>query len=175
MVTGPEFYLGYNRSFSRCVMVSAPFQAANSSPEVPRLLLELEARHRVFAGNIADFLLRRGPRPQRTDAAEPFWPDVFVPQKVPVAALRQSMLWHVFVIVAVWGFTVTWLNRPQVKFEAFSPKQTVAYYRVSEYLPEIGAPAPPADITKKGQPELSPQPIISVPRLPDNTRQTIVD
>ena len=89
--------------------------------------------------------------------------------------MRQSLLWHVFVIVAIWGFTVTWLNRPHVKFETFSAKQTVSYYPLSEYLPQIGTPTPLAPIARKGEPEFSPQPVISVPRLPDNTRQTIVD
>ncbi|MBV9609596.1 MAG: hypothetical protein JO187_08565 [Acidobacteria bacterium] len=77
--------------------------------------------------------------------------------------------------MAVWGVTVSWVNRPRVRFQSFSPKQSVAYYPGSEYLPAIGKPSPPAEVARKGEPEFSPQPIISVPRLPDNTRQTIVD
>jgi len=156
-------------------MVSARFQAANRSPEVPKLILELESWPRVFACNMRDFLLRRGPHPDNTVASDAFWPDVFVSQTIPVAAMRQSLLWHVFFVVTVWGLTITWLNHRPVQFESFPAKQAVAYYSVSEYLPQIGTPAPPAPIAKKGEPEFSPQPIISVPLLPDNARQTIVD
>jgi TonB family protein len=153
--------------------------AASALPEsrphdVPRLTVELEPWGRTFARNLWDTLLGRSPQAEEV-AAAPFWPNVFVNQRLPVAAFRQSCLYHLFVIVAVWGLTVTWINQPRLAPASFTRNQTITYYKLSEYLPALSAPSAPAPVARKGEPEYAKQPIISLPKLPDNSTQTIVD
>jgi TonB family protein len=50
----------------------------------------------------------------------------------------------------------------------------VIYYSASEYLPLINTGVRQAERPQRGEPEYSPQPIISVPPEPDNHSQTIV-
>ena len=149
--------------------------SAFSSP-VPRLLLELDPWHRVFWRNLRDLLLRRRPRPLRlTSTPAPFWPDVFVSASIPWAQLRQSFLYHAFVITAVWGLTQTYLRNPRVKIEPVTRNTTITYYQVSEYLPPVFTASAPAKAEQLGEPAYSKQPIISLPGNPDNSRQTIVN
>jgi TonB family protein len=145
------------------------------SPGVPRLLLELDPWHRVFWRNLWDLLLWRRPKPLRlTSAPAPFWPDVFVSAAIPWTRLRQSLLYHAFVITALWGFTQTYLS-PRVKVEPLTRNTTLTYYQVSEYLPPVRTASAPARVEQHGEPVYSPQPIIALPANPDNSRQTIVN
>jgi len=159
-------------------MASGEAQLGGSpfSGRVPRLLLELDPWHRVFWRNLRDLLLRRRPRPLRlTSVPAQFWPDVFVATPIPWSRIRQSFLYHAFVITALWGFSQTYLLRPAVKIEPVARHTTLTYYQVSEYLPPIYAPSAPARAAVVGQPAYSKQPIVSLPRNPDNARQTIVN
>ncbi len=146
------------------------------SSGVPRLLLELDPWHRVFWRNLRDLLLRRRPKPLRlTSAPAPFWPDVFVSTRVSWGSFRQSFLYHAFVITALWGFTQTYMARPRVEIEPVTRSITLTYYQVSEYLPPVFTASAPAKVEQHGEPAYSPQPIISLPANPDNSRQTIVN
>jgi TonB family protein len=146
------------------------------SGRVPRLLVELDPWHRVFWRNLRDLLLRRRPRPLRlTSAPAQFWPDVFVAASVPWTQIRQSFLYHAFVVTALWGFSQAYLLRPRVQIEPITRNTTLTYYQVSEYLPPIFTPSPPAKAALRGEPAYSRQPVISLPPHPDNTRQTIVN
>ncbi len=152
------------------------FGAPSWSPVVPRLLLELDPWHHVFWRNLRDLLLWRRPRPLRlTSAPAPFWSDVFVCAAIPWAQLRQSFLYHAFVITALWGFTQTYLLHPRVEVEPVTRNTTITYYQVSEYLPPVFTGSTPAKVAQHGQPAYSKQAIISLPANPDNTRQTIVN
>ncbi len=140
----------------------------------PALLVELEPGYRVFLRNLGDFLLRRQPPPVYVTAKPGrFWADVFVDRSLPGRSLRQSALGHVFLIVALWGFTQAWLLRPRVlpdrPFE-----NTRLTYDVSEYLPPINTGGAPAKITRKGDPAYARQPIISLPPAAENHTQTII-
>ncbi len=146
------------------------------SSGVPRLLLELDPWHRVFWRNLRDLLLRRRPKPLRlTSAPAPFWPDVFVSTRVSWGSFRQSFLYHAFVITALWGFSQTYFLRPRVEIEPVTRNTTLTYYQVSEYLPPVFTQSAPAKVEQRGEPAYSPQPIISLPANPDNSRQTIVN
>jgi TonB family protein len=146
------------------------------SRRVPRFLVELDPWHRVFWRNLRDLLLRRRPRPLRlTSAPAPFWPDVFVSSPVPWGRLRESFLYHAFIITALWGLSHTYLLRPRVEVDPVTRNTTLTYYQVSEYLPPVFAASPPAKVAQRGQPAYSKQPIISLPPNPDNSRQTIVN
>lgn len=143
---------------------------------VPRFLLQLDPWHHVFLRNLKDLLLWRHPRPLRlTSAPAPFWPDVLVSAAIPWAELRQSFLYHAFVITALWGFSQTYLPHPRVKIEPVTRNTTLTYYQVSEYLPPVFTGSAPAKVARRGQPVYSKQAIISLPANPDNTRQTIIN
>ncbi len=149
---------------------------ASWSPRVPGFLVELDPWHRVFWRNLRDLLLRRRPRPLRlTSAPADFWPDVFVSASIPWSRLRQSFLYHAFVITALWGFSQTYPLRPRVEIEPVTRHTTLTYYQVSEYLPPVFTASAPAKVAQRGEPAYSKQPIISLPEHPDNSRQTIVN
>ncbi len=88
--------------------------------------------------------------------------------------MLTSSLYHVFVVVALWGLSVTWLTRPPVRTHSPWDKTTLTYYSVSEYLPEIDTGSPPAAKEQRGEPAYAKQKIISLPPAPDNFRQTII-
>ncbi len=154
----------------------AQFRDQSFSSGVPSLLLELDPWHRVFFRNLADLVgqQQRTPISSTLQPAE-FWPDVFVSRSIPWTSLRQSLLYHLFVLTAVWGFTQTWLLRPPVKIESPARHTTLTYYQVSEYLPPVFTPSAPAKVTQHGQPAYAKQPIISMPARADNSYQTIVN
>ncbi len=142
----------------------------------PHLLVEWPAASRVFFGNLLDLLLfRESPQPWLSSRPAPFWPDVFVHRPVAWRSMASSALYHVFLVVAIWGFTVAWLQRAPLPTRSPFDNTRITYYSVSEYLPEIDTGnAPAKEEKRKGEPKLARQRIISVPRAPDNSRQTIV-
>lgn len=151
-------------------------EAQLGPPSVPGFLVELDPWHRVFVRNLRDLLFRRRPQPEVSSSAPgSFWPDVFVFTPIPWARLRQSFLYHAFVITAMWGFSQTYLRAPRIEIEPLTRHTTLTYYQVSEYLPPLFTASPPAKIALMGDPAYSKQPIISVPMDPDNSRQTIVN
>lgn len=159
-------------------MASTEAQLGNPSwsPRVPRFLPQVDPWYRVFGRNLADLLLWRRPKPlQLTSAPAAFWPDVFVSTRVSWASLRQSFLYHAFVITALWGFWQTYWAHPRVEIEPVTRNTTLTYYQVSEYLPPVFTASAPAKVEQSGEPAYSPQPIISLPANPDNARQTIVN
>ena len=142
----------------------------------PRLLVELEPWGRVFLRNVRDLVRpRTEPLQMLTSRPAPFWPDVFVQAGIPRRPLLQSVLYHVFLIVALWGLSSTFVFRPPAVRDSFFRDQKITYYDVSEYLPAIQTASEPAKEAKKGEPEYSPQRIVSLPKHPDNSTQTIVD
>jgi TonB family protein len=154
----------------------APPQHTLALPSLPELKLffELPSRRSVFFGNLLD-LFRRTPPPRLSSRPAPFWPDVFVPSAFPVRAFMRSALYHIFALVVIWGATETWLHRaPAVVLNDPLEHATITYYSVSEYLPPLQDLSERPRQELKGEPEEAPQPIISVPRAPDNSRQTIV-
>ena len=150
--------------------------AESAAPEL-KFLVELPPWHRLFLRNLADLLLmRREPPLHLTSHPRAFWPDVFVERRLPLAAFRKSALYHAFVITALWGLSHTPLLRPVVVPRLAFQNTRITYYPVSEYLPPIvdEGGSPPAAVERKGEPEYARQPIISLPRNPDNTTQTIL-
>src|SRR5581483_1287081 len=141
----------------------------------PRLLTELEPWHHVFFRNLGDLLFLRGqPAPLIAARTAPFWPDVFVTRGLPTRALTQSGLGHVLVLLAIYGISTAWFSSRAGQVNAFR-NASITYYNVSEYLPPIESGSEPAKIEKKGGPAFAKRKIISLPRNPDNSRQTIID
>ena len=94
-------------------VLTATERVRRSAP-VPRLrlLTELEPRHRVFMGNLADLLWSRpAPRIPITSRPGRFWDDVFVPTGAPWSAFLESMLLQSLLIVLfVWGQSRVWVS-----------------------------------------------------------------
>ncbi|MBZ5648613.1 MAG: TonB family protein [Acidobacteriia bacterium] len=142
----------------------------------PQFLIELEPWHRGFLRNLRDTVRPRvEPMQMLTSRPEPFWPDVFVSMEIPRRPLLQSSLYHVFIVIALWGLSHTFVFRTRPVQNSFFHNQRITYYDVSEYLPAIDTGSTPAKEAKKGEPEYSKQRIISAPPHPDNSTQTIID
>ncbi|MGH9670735.1 MAG: hypothetical protein ACRD3A_11575, partial [Terriglobales bacterium] len=145
------------------------------SAHIPSLLVELEPWGKTFLENLQDWIFRREPPPLRlTFAPAAFWPDVFVATPLPLRSLGQSALYHMFLLVVLFGLSTLSLARRHAQAIALQEK-TITYYDVSDYLPALSSGSAPAKVAKKGEPEYSKQPIISLPPNPDNYTQTIVD
>jgi TonB family protein len=140
----------------------------------PKLLVALEPWHKVFLQNLGDLLRRQRPPLQLVSRPADFWPDVFVPTRMPWAQFLQSSLGHVCVIVALWGWALLWPQRPRLVQPAAFHSSDVVYYDASEYLAPLDTGGAHAKLPRKGEPERAAQPIISVPPEADNRTQTIV-
>jgi TonB family protein len=146
-----------------------------SSHRAPKLLLELEPWGRSFRRNLGDFFLRRRPPAVATSSAPaPFWPDVFVPSRLPWSAFAESILYHGVVIALAWGLSSLFARQPRIaQPRPFEPSDVI-YYSPSEYLPPIDTGNAHATKPWKGEPVFAKQPILSVPPESDNRHQTIV-
>ena len=154
--------------------VLPPVEIQQPEP-VLQLLVELPSRPRVFFGNLYDLIFpRRLPPLELQSTPAPFWPDVLVKHGIPWARFLQSVVYHVLAFALLIAFTRFFALQPQVIAKPIFDPAQVIYYQPSEYLPPLDTrdlqPAEPA----KADPELSPQPIISVPPEADNRAQTIV-
>ena len=144
-------------------------------PPVPRILVELPPRSRVFLTNLRDSLLpRRLPPLELKSAPGSFWPDVFVKGRLPWYSWLESCAYHVIAVTLLIGITRVLPLRPRVEAKPTFDHSQVIYYRPSEYLPPLDTLKASDDPPRKADPEFSRQPIISVPREADNRSQTIV-
>jgi TonB family protein len=146
--------------------------------EGPNLLVTIAPWHRVFFGNLFDLLLfRREPPLQLTCEPAAFWPDVFVSRPLPLGALRQSAVYHLFLVAVLWGFShALMLRRPALPVHSPFAHQTITYYSISEYLPLINDAAEPAPAreAKKGEPAFAKQHIRSIRSDAESRTQTII-
>jgi TonB family protein len=141
----------------------------------PNLMVDWPSGFRVFFRNLRDLVsVREEPQPWPTSPPAPFWPDVFVDRPVVWRSMASSALYHVFLVVVIYGFSVTWAQRAPLKVHSPFDNSKITYYSVSEYLPEIDAGSAPAKEERKGEPKYAKQRIISIPPAPDNFRQTII-
>jgi len=152
-----------------------PVNQIPQEPSTPRLLVELPSRPRVFFGNLRDTLLpRRLPPLELHSAPAQFWPDVFVRRSLPWYAFLESCAYHVIAMTLLLGLTRIFALRPRVEPKPAFDHSQVIYYRPAEYLPPLDTLRASNDPPRKADPEVSAQPIISVPREADNRSQTIV-
>jgi TonB family protein len=157
------------------VLLESKSESGLQARSVPAFLVDLEPWHTVFFRNLAD-LFRPHPRTPFLISSRPgsFWPDVFVTSRLPWGRFAQSAMCHVAVIVALWGSVRFWPQPPQVLDRPALNRADVIYYAPSEYLPPLDTGGQRRPLPRKGEPEHSPQPIISVPAEADNRTQTIV-
>jgi len=150
--------------------------APGPSPGV-RLLVELEPRLPGILSNArAALLLGHAPRsPWELEFSSPeVRRSVLVPGGMPWRGLFQSAILHVFVICFVWALTNAWLRQDAALRRRLVANTTLTYYHVSPYLPPLETEGQAARIARHGDPARAPQRIVSTPRQPDNSRQTIV-
>jgi TonB family protein len=157
-------------------MISAePLNEITQSEFVPRLLVELPSRRRVFVGNLRDLVFPRRLRPLAL-SSDPgtFWPDVFVKPTMPWGRFIQSGAYHAIAFGLLIAATRFFALQPQVVAKPMFNHAEVIYYQPSEYLPPLDTREAQSAQLKAADPELSPQPIISLPPEADNRSQTVV-
>ena len=148
-------------------------QAYRATP-VPRLLVELPSRRRVFEENLRELLFpRSAPALNLRSAPAPFWTDVFVQRNLPWTAFLKSCSGHVIAFAILLAAAHYLASHAPVPISAFTQAQII-HYDPPAYLPPLDTRRRKAVHPAKGDPELAGQPIISVPREADNHFQTIV-
>ncbi|MBI2682165.1 MAG: TonB family protein [Acidobacteriales bacterium] len=131
-----------------------------------------------FLRNLADqFFLQEPKAPKLSSSPGRFWDDVFVFRPFPWKNMVQSAVFHIAVIsffVNTWQF---WDRKSAVTLDSPFYRSSITYYKVDSFLPEVKTSAPPARRARrsKGDPELAPQRIQSLPPVADNSVQTIVN
>lgn len=149
-------------------------EVESTSPEL-RLLIAPEPWPRVFAQNLADLFHVREISPFHLESAPaPFWPDVFVERKLPWRRFLESGGYHILALILIWAASRFLMLQPRIAVQPAFTHADVVYYAPSEYLPPIDTRRPSSIHAQKADPELSAQPIISVPPEADNHSQTIV-
>jgi TonB family protein len=157
------------------VLLESTSESGSEARSAPAFLVTLEPWHTVFFRNLADVFRPRQSTPFLVSSRPgSFWPDVFVTTRLPWNRFAQSGMCHVAVIVALWGSVRLWPQRPQVLDRPVFNRTDVIYYAPSEYLPPLDTGGRRRPLPRKGEPEHSAQPIISVPAEADNLTQTIV-
>jgi TonB family protein len=150
-------------------------ELGESSIPPPSLVIELPSAAGVFFGNLRD-LVWKAKQPPLHIASKPadFWPDVFVTRGAAWGRFLQSILLHGLAAGLLWAAILVLPRAPLKAEQPTLQKEDVIYYSPSEYLPPLDTGGAHAQAPAKGDPELSPQPIISVPPEADNHTQTIV-
>ncbi len=155
--------------------IDRPLTESPRSAHVPELLVELPSRPRVFFGNLRDLLFPRPLAPLELHSAPAdFWPDVFVERSLPWSRFVQSGVYHVLGGAIIVGLAHLFAMQPRVVETPKFDHSQVIYYQASDYLPPLDTRTEPSARPAKADPELSKQPIISVPREAENSSQTIV-
>jgi TonB family protein len=156
------------------VGVQTAAESGRSVP-VPSFLVELDSWPRVFFSNLRDLIFRPRWRSLHLDSAPgAFWSDVFVQRPLPWRRLLESLGYHALALGALVSFSRFSLLHPLPQPRpAFDHTQVISYEPV-EYLPPVDTRRPEAARPRKADPELSRQPIISLPPEADNRFQTIV-
>ncbi len=156
-------------------MSVGPVQQMPQTAAVPRLLVELPSRPRVFLSNLRDLVLPTGgPRLELQSPPAAFWPDVFVKRSLPWYGFLKSGACHVLAGALLVVLTHIFSLQPRVVPPRIFDRSPVIYYQASDNLPHLDTRNDSAAHPAHADPELSRQPIISVPAESDNHTQTVV-
>lgn len=169
---------GYPDSRSRIYykqMSVGPVQEIAETAAVPRLLVELPSRPRVFFGNLRALVLpARGTRLDLDSPPADFWPDVFVARSLPWYGFLKSGACHLLAGVLLVVLTHIFSLQPRVVPPRPFDRSEVIYYQASEELTHLDTRDQSAPHPAHADPEFSKQPIISVPAESNNRSQTVV-
>jgi TonB family protein len=156
-------------------MSVGPLQQMPQTAAVPRLLVELPPRPRVFFGNLRELILpQRDPHLSLQSAPAPFWPDVFVTRSLPWYGFLKSAGCHALAGALLIVLTHIFSLQPRVVPAKPFDRSEVIYYQAAEDLPHLDTRDKPAAHPAHADPEFSRQPVISVPAESDNRNQTVV-
>jgi TonB family protein len=143
-------------------------------PDV-RLLVPPTPWRATFFANLRDLIdPPELPPLDLRSAPAPFWPDVFVKRELPWRRFLESAGYHVVAFVLLISFSRLLAMRPHAALPPMFDHSHVIYYQAAEYLPPLDTRRDSASAPQKADPELSRQPIISVPPEADNRFQTLV-
>jgi TonB family protein len=142
---------------------------------VPRLLVELPSRPRLFFSNVHALVSRAQFSLLQLDCPPgEFWPDVFVMRSLPWGRFLESAVLHVAAAVLLVAFTRLFAVPQRVVAVPIFEHSQLVYYSASDLLPPLDTRDAPSEQAQNADPEFSRQPIISVPHEADNRVQTIV-
>lgn len=144
-------------------------------PAELRLLVAPEPWGKVFAQNLRDLVrpVQEAPLHLQSAPAD-FWPDVFVDRRLPRRRFLESGGYHAIVLFVILASSRWLALQPHATPQAAFNHEDVVYYSQSEYLPPLDTRRSDSRHARKADPELSSQPIISVPPEADNRFQTVV-
>lgn len=138
------------------------------------LLRRREPLRLRLLGDLGYFLSRK-PAPPANETS--FWRDVFVPSQQPWTTFLESLVYHALVVAAIlaWG---QWRPAPRISLrDPWKDTKLVVYPATAAQkpdLPKLDTGSAGIHRAQAGDPALASQPILSVPREPDNRAQTIV-
>ena len=160
-------------------MASAAKNTPNLSPpgaplKPPKLLVEWQSGPSAFVENLRALLFKQKPLILSSRPGT-YWPDVLVHRPLAKREIALSYLLHGVVVALIYVSPWMGLLSSHRQLESATKDTTITYYKLSEYLPAIDSASAPAKEVRHGEPALAPQPIVSVPKMPDNLEQTIVD
>jgi TonB family protein len=151
-----------------------PAETGETTAEL-RLLISPEPWLRTFAVNLLDLLITEANETLNLQSAPAdFWPDVFVEQKLPWRRFFESGGYHVLALIAIVAGSRFLDLQPRAVAQSTFSHADVVYYTASEYLPPLDTRSANRAPARKADPELSSQPIISLPPESDNRSQTVV-
>src|SRR5258706_660007 len=137
-----------------------------------QLLLTREPRHHQLLGDLRYLQQRKPTSPPPGGSA--FGRDVFVPTRVPWITFVESLVYHALAIVAmlIWA---QWQPRHITQQAPWKDTRFVVYpVSPKNDLPKLDTGSAGPHHPQTGDPAYARQPILSVPREPDNRAQTIV-
>ena len=152
----------------------------SSGKELSRFLLEPDSATAEFLSGVRSEVraaLSPSELPAATLPADKelgMWRDVFVQQPLPWGRFLQSALLHAAAFALIYTISLAWIRQQRILANAAFDRSSLVTYSPQEYLPPLDTGASEAPKAQKGDPVYARQPILSVPREPDNRSQTIV-
>jgi TonB family protein len=139
-----------------------------------RLLVERKPRRHNFLGDVAYVLRSKPPLPPSDPA---FWSKVLLPSRVPWITFLESLVYHTLVLVVLVAL-LAWMPRHIQQQDPWKDTKLVYYPALTNppktNLPTLDSGSAASHRAQAGSPAYAGQPIISVPRKPDNREQTLV-
>lgn len=162
---------------SREEFLSSASEISPLAQSLPKLglLITLEPRGRAFLANVRYFFTRKV-EPVPFPQAAPLRQDVFIPSRMPWTSFSESLAYHILAMSAILAW-MHWTPRALTQLDPWKDTRVITYPLSASQiadLPKLDTGSPAPHRAQQGDPALNRQPILSVPREPDNRAQTIV-